>query len=308
MEVVVGVANPMATTCYSASALQVLFAVPTFTKYLASLTELCRDPSCPVCLLCSTLLTLSPSRMPVYLKNWKSWIESTARDFDEYQDAAEILRELIQTISTVPQHAPLSNGNPFNLATVENVTYVCPAACPAPQPTVRHLPEQMLPVSLPQCASASLEQVLSVYLEQEEVLVPGGLEVPTCACGLKRTRVLRRALSSLSDCLLLDVKRLLGGPATALETFLIVAGVKLEFTAATTRHGQHLLAHVRQGLVMYDDARVSQTPAWPTSVFSNCTVRLLRRVSAIPASPSTTKLRTRALAKDAQHLLALFAS
>ena len=180
-------------------------------------------------------------------------------------------RELIQAMSTVPQHAPLSIGNPFTLATVESVTYVCPARCPAPQPTVRHLPEQVLLVCLPQCASASLEQVPSLYLEQEEVLLPDRLEAPTCACGLKLTRVWRRALSSLSDCLLLDVKRLPEGPATALEAFehLIVAGLKLQLSAAITRHGQHFMAHVRQGRVIttYDDTRVSQTPAWPTSVF-----------------------------------------
>ena len=85
--------------------------------------------------------------------------------------------------------------------------------------------------------------------------------------------MLRRTLSSLSDCLLLDVKRFSEGPATTLETFehLNIAGVRLEFTAAITRHGQHFMAHVRQGpvIIMYDDGRVSQAPAClaRTSVF-----------------------------------------
>ena len=124
--------------------------------------------------------------------------------------------------------------------------------------------------------------------------------------------MLRQTLSSLSKCLLLDVKRFSEGPATTLEKIehLTIAGLRLELTAAITCHGQHFMAHVRRGpvIITYDDARVSQAPAWPPHVFSNCTVFLLRRLSTILDSPPNTGSRMRALAEDARRLLSLFAS
>ena len=66
-----GFSNPSAATCYLGSALQLLLAVPSITESIASLTSLCTDADCAVCLLCKTWLRfLCSLRFVLLCFNW----------------------------------------------------------------------------------------------------------------------------------------------------------------------------------------------------------------------------------------------
>ena len=106
----------------------------------------------------------------------------------------------------------------------------------------------MLPVSVPAGAEVALYMLLAQFFEQAEVVQPEGRSPPKFACNQLLTRTVRRRLGTLSDYVLLDIKREECGQPTGVCRFkrIVVSGTALDLVGAVMRHGQHFMAHVQR--------------------------------------------------------------
>ena len=309
-----GFSNPSATTCYLGSALQLLLAVPPITESIASLTSLCTDADCAVCLLCKTWLRVrSSSQSSVSVSMWEPWVRAIGRNFAEYQDAAEILRALLLAMSLPPAHLDLDFARIFRMEIMEEIVYTCPDGCLSPAAHRSLLQECMLLLSVPAGAEAevSLDMLLAQFFEQAEIVRPGGTSPPKCACNQLLTRSVRRRLGTLSDYVLLEVKRQEGGQPTVFRRFkrIVLSGTALDLVGAVTRHGQHFMAHVQRGasVVTFNDACVSESSDWPDATYALSTVLLFARVPPPPAPPLAFHSTQHSIDTDAATLLSLYA-
>ncbi|CAE7708139.1 unnamed protein product [Symbiodinium sp. CCMP2592] len=308
----VGFSNPLATTCYVGSSLQSLLAVPSITESVASLTSLCTDAACPVCLLCKACLSVrSSAQSSVSLATWEPWVAAIGRNFAEYQDAAEILRALLLGMSVAAAHLDLDFARIFHMEILEEIAYTCPDGCPPPAARQSLLQECMLPVSVPACAEVSLDMLLAQFFEQAEIVHPEGDSPPKCTCHQLLTRSLRRRLATLSDYVLLDIKRQEGGRPAVFRRFehIVLSGTALTLVGAVTRHGQHFMAHVRRGasVVTFNDACASVSSDWPDATYALSTVLLFAKVSLPPAPPPAFPSAHHSIDADAATLLSLYA-